>query len=137
MNDIRYQSSPWISINQNKQNSSTQNKIYLPFKQGIRPDLDIKGHYNPIIPKTRVNQQIKEKIYNDLNQLNAEAILQQYNKVSKQNKEKMEQLNILVWNAKSIGNFTKKKYFTQTLYKRHTYCSYTRNHAQRWRQMIH
>ena len=91
----------------------------------------MKKCYNPLIPKTGVNQQIKEKIYNDLNKLNADAFLLQYNKVSKQINKKTKQLNILVWNAKSIGNFTKKKYFTQTLYKRHTYCSYTRNHAQR------
>ena len=93
--------------------------------------LFLKKCYNPLIPKTGVNQQIKEKIYNDLNKLNADAFLLQYNKVSKQINKKTKQLNILVWNAKSIGNFTKKKYFTQTLYKRHTYCSYTRNHAQR------
>ena len=59
MEDIRYQSSPWLSINQNEQNASAQNKIYLSFKQGTRPDLDIEGHYKPLIPKTGVNQQTK------------------------------------------------------------------------------
>ena len=116
LEDIRYQSSPWRSINQDDQKTSTQNKIYLTFKQGARSDLDLEGHYNPLIPNIKSNQQLRVTIYNDLNQLNEITILKKYIKKPEQNNEKAEPLNILIWNAKSIGNFTKKKYLTQTLY---------------------
>ena len=78
LEDTRYQSSPWLSINQNDQKTSTQNKIYLSFKQGTRPDLDLEGHYNPLIPNIRSNQQLRVTIYNDLNQLNENTILKKY-----------------------------------------------------------
>ena len=34
-----------------------------------------------------------------------------------------EPINILIWNAKSIGNFTKKKYLKQTLYTKDIHIS--------------
>lgn len=39
LEDIIYQSLLCLSINQKDQKSSKQNKIYLQFKQGSRPDL--------------------------------------------------------------------------------------------------
>ena len=93
LEDIRYQSLTWLSTNQNDQEASTQNKIYLSFKQGTRPDLDLEGHYNPLIPNISANRQLKETIYNYLNKLNANIILQKHIKESNQNSEKAEHSN--------------------------------------------
>ena len=117
LEDIRYQSSPWLSINQNNSEETEQYKIYLSFKQGTRADLDLEGHYNPIIPIIGVNKKLKDTIYNDLNTLKENTYKNKiYNNQQNQNDEKILSINILIWNVKSIGNFTKKKYLTQTLY---------------------
>ena len=33
LEDVRYKSAPWLSINQSDVNENTQNKIYISFKQ--------------------------------------------------------------------------------------------------------
>ena len=112
LEDVRYQSSPWLSINQNDSEEIEQHKIYLAFKQGTRADLDLEGHYNPIIPIIGVSKKLKETIYNELNKINLNINQIKYNNET----ENTLLINILIWNVKSIGNFTKKKYLTQTLY---------------------
>ena len=103
LTDDKYKKNRWIKINDQNENNTTQESIYLSLYQGTHPELE--GHYDALTHPTNQLTNFKKSLFEDIQKIKAEY------------QPKNSQIRILLWNCDSLGTYTKRGFLLQQLYE--------------------